>query len=96
VSYRDACGRFPKDAGIAGGTLCPFCKRRLKMGPVDAHRCERRVISISVDKAQLKRIDALADKAGMNRSQFMAASSLASDLSPEERQLLALVRGMRP
>lgn len=93
--YRDASGHFRKDTGIAGGNLCPFCKRKIKMGAIDEHKCERKIICISVDRAQLKRIDVLAAKAGMPRSRYLTTCALGSDITLEERELIALVRGMK-
>lgn len=87
--------KWQPSTGIAGGVPCPYCKRKLQMGDIDAHRCERKIISLSIGKAQLKRIDQLADAAGMSRSEYMTVSALAGRLTPEEMRLLELVRGMK-
>ncbi len=76
--FRKRGGQFATSTGVMGGNKCQFCQRRIRMGAVDAHKCYRVIISISIDRSQLKRIDALADASGMNRSEFLAACALAS------------------
>lgn len=87
---------FRRSAGIAGGNKCKFCLRKMRMGEIDEHRCYSKIISISVDRAQLKRVDDLAQAAGMSRSAFMMNAALsAGALSADEQRLLELVRSMK-
>ena len=96
MNFRNTSGHFAKSAGVAGGTRCRFCARKIKMGAVDEHRCARTKIAVSIDRAQLKRIDALALAAGMSRSRFLATSALTrSDLTADEQALIAIIRGMK-
>ena len=96
MNFRDRSRRFLKSAGVAGGNKCQFCQRKIAMGAVDEHTCYRTSVAISLDRAKLKRIDELADKAGMNRSEFMTYAALAiGEVSPDEQKLLEIVRGMR-
>lgn len=88
-------GTLVKSAGVMGGNWCQFCQRKIKMGAVDEHRCYRTIISLSVDRLQLKRVDELATKAGMSRSEFMMAAALAAtEKTADEQRLLEIVRAM--
>ncbi len=95
MNFRNRSGQFAKDAGVMGGQKCPYCQRRIGMGAVDEHRCMRTTVCISLARAELKRIDALATAAGMTRSEYLTKCALSAVLSADELRLLEVVRGMK-
>ncbi len=53
------------------------------------------VTAISMSPAELKVIDKLACARGLCRSRFLVVAAMSMDLTPEEAELISMVRRMR-